>query len=269
MMDIGALRQAISEDVAAGNRPFCVVGTAGTVNTGAIDDLIAIAKICRDRDLWFHVDGAFGALAALSDSLRPRLQGIEQADSLAFDFHKWMHVQYDAGFVLVRNEELHRNAFTLRPEYLDATPRGLAAGSPWFCEYGPEYSRGFRALKVWFTLKEHGFKRFARKIEDNCQQADYLAELIEARPELELLTQVSLNIVCFRFIAPSTTDEELDRINAEIVMDLQEKGTAAPSTTTLRGLLAIRVNITNHRSRLSDFDILVDAIVASGLAKLT
>jgi len=267
-MDIDALRQAIAEDVAAGNRPFCVIGTAGTVNTGAIDDLAAIAGICRDHDLWFHVDGAFGALAALSDALRPRLEGIEQADSLAFDFHKWMHIQYDAGFVLVRDEELHREAFTLRPEYLGAASRGLAAGGQWFCEYGPEYSRGFRALKVWFTLKEHGFNRIAEKIDDNCRQAAYLAKLVEAHPELELVARVSLNIVCFRFVAPSTTDQELDRINAEIVMDLQEKGIAAPSTTLLRDILAIRVSITNHRSTQADFDMLADAVVEAGRAKL-
>ncbi len=263
-MDIEALRQVIADDLEAGNRPFCVVGAAATVNTAAIDNLAAIATISREHDLWFHVDGAFGAIAALSETLKPRLKGIEQADSIAFDFHKWMHVQYDAGFVLIRDEELHREAFTLRREYLTAAPRGLAAGNPWFCEYGPELSRGFRALKIWFALKEHGVDRIVEKVEDNCRQAGYLAELVETHPDLELSAPVSLNIVCFRFIVASLTETQLKDINNEIVMRLQESGIAAPSTTTLNGILAIRVNITNHRSKRQDFDLLVDAVVDTG-----
>ena len=263
-MDIEALRRAIVEDLEAGNRPFCVVGAAATVNTAAIDDLDAIADVCHEHDLWFHVDGAFGAVAALSEVLRPRLKGIERADSIAFDFHKWMHVQYDAGFVLVRREDLHREAFTLRREYLTAAPRGLAAGNPWFCEYGPELSRGFRALKIWFALKEHGIERIARKVEDNCRQARYLAELVEAHADLELSAPVSLSIVCFRFITPGQAEAALDELNGEIVMVLQERGIAAPSTTTLKGRLSIRVNITNHRTTLGDFDILVSAVVDVG-----
>ncbi len=263
-MDLDALQAAIAADLEVGNRPFCVVGTAATVNTAAIDDLDAIADICKAHDLWFHVDGAFGAVAALSDLLRPQLKGIERADSLCFDFHKWMHVSYDAGFVLVRREDLHREAFTLRREYLTAAPRGLAGGNPWFCEYGPELSRGFRALKVWFALKEHGIRGIARKVEDNCRQAAYLAERVEEHPDLQLSAPVSLNIVCFRYFVPSMATEALNQLNSEIVMKVQETGIAAPSTTKLHGVLAIRVNITNHRSTFADFDILVDAVVSAG-----
>ena len=265
-MDTAALRGAILADIDAGNRPFCVIGAAATVNTAAMDDLLAIADICEEFGLWFHIDGAFGAVAALSEKLRPRLKGIERADSIAFDFHKWMHVQYDAAAVLIRREDLHREAFTLRREYLTAAPRGLAGGNPWPCEYGPELSRGFRALKIWFALKEHGIRRIAEKVEDNCRQAAYLAEKVEAHPELELAAPVSLNIVCFRYTAPGKSKDQLTAINGEIVMDLQEQGIAAPSTTTLKGDFAIRVNITNHRTRASDLDILVDAIVAAGRA---
>ena len=263
-MDIVALRQAIRDDLEAGHRPFCVVGSPATVNTGAVDDLDAISRICQEHDLWFHVDGAFGAVAALSETLKPRFKGLERADSIALDFHKWMHVNYDAGIVLIRREDIHREAFTLRREYLTAAPRGLAAGNPWFCEYGPELSRGFRALKVWFHLKEHGIRRIAEKVEDNCRQAAYLGELVQARPELELSTPVSLNICCFRFVAPDLTTTALNRINEEIVMDLQESGVAAPSTTRLNGRLSIRVNITNHRSTMADFDLLVDEVVKLG-----
>lgn len=267
-MDVAALRDMIRQDIEAGNKPFCVIGAAATVNTAAMDDLDAIADVCRDHDLWFHVDGAFGAVAALSDRLRPRLRGIERADSIAFDFHKWMHVQYDAGFVLIRREDLHREAFTLRREYLTDLPRGLAAGNPWFCEYGPELSRGFRALKVWFALKEHGIRQIAAKVEDNCDQAAYLAEKVDAHPDLERLAPVSLNIVCFRYVGKQSPGADLNRLNTEIVMDLQVEGLAAPSTTTLRGLTAIRVNITNHRSTFADIDILVDGVIAKARARV-
>lgn len=263
-MDIDALRAAIEKDLALGKLPFTVMGSPATVNTGAIDDLDAIADVCQEYDLWFHVDGAFGAVAALSDKLKPRFKGIERADSIAFDFHKWMHVQYDAGFVLIREEAAHREAFTLRREYLTAAPRGLAGGNPWFCEYGPELSRGFRALKVWFALKEQGIKRIAEKVEDNCRQAAYLGELVQAHPDLELAAPVSLNICCFRFVTEGRSTEELNRLNSEIVMDLQESGIAAPSTTKLGEVNSIRVNITNHRTTLADMDLLVEAVVKLG-----
>ncbi len=201
-IDLDALRGAIARDRALGARPFLVVGTAGTVNTGAIDDLAALADVCARENLWLHVDGAFGALIALSATLKPRLAGIERADSLAFDFHKWLHVPYDAGCVLVRRGDLHRAAFAMSPDYLRRDARGLAGGDPWFCDYGPELSRGFRALKVWFALKEHGARRLGAMIERNCDQARYLAARIAAEPRLELMAPVALNIVCFRLRAP-------------------------------------------------------------------
>ncbi len=171
---------------------------------------------------------------------------------------------YDAGCILVRRGELQRRAFSGRQDYLAGAARGLAGGEPWFCEYGPELSRGFRALKVWFTLKEHGLTRLGRKVEDNCRQAAALARQVDEHPELELLAPVSLNIVCFRYTWPGALAELLDRINGEIVAELQERGLAAPSTTRLDGALAIRVNITNHRSRQSDLDALLEAVPALG-----
>jgi glutamate/tyrosine decarboxylase-like PLP-dependent enzyme len=266
-MDVGVLNDTIDEDLAAGRRPFCVVATAGTVNTGAIDDLAPIAEVCADKELWLHVDGAFGGLAMLSERLRARLAGIEKADSIAFDFHKWMHVPYDAGCILIRDARAHRKAFSARQDYLAGSSRGLAGGSPWFCEYGPELSRGFRALKVWFTLKEHGVRRLGAKIEENCRQAQYLAERVTAAPALELMAPVDLNIVCFRFSPPGARTGDLDRINEDIVADLQENGVAAPSTTRLGGALVIRVSLTNHRSRIADLDVLIDSILELGAAR--
>ncbi len=263
-VNIDALKEAITSDRAAGFQPFCVIGSAGTVNTGAIDDLDQLASLCASEKLWFHVDGAFGALCMMSERLRPRLKGIERADSLGFDFHKWAHVQYDAGCVLVRDGEAYRAAYAMKPAYLRRAERGLAAGENWPCDYGPELSRSFRALKIWFAIKEHGTARIGELIEQNCAQAKYLAQRIENEPELELLAPVDLNIVCFRLRREGLDAAALDQLNRDIVADVQESGVAAPSTTRINGQLAIRVNITNHRTQRSDLDILVDAVLKAG-----
>jgi len=267
-IDLEALREAIREDRAAGARPFCVIGCAGTVNTGAIDDLDALAGLCAAEKLWFHIDGAFGALAMFSETLRPRLKGIEKADSLAFDFHKWMHVQYDAACVLVRRGDLHRAAFSMRPPYLQRLPRGLGAGEDWPSDLGPELSRSFRALKIWFAMKQHGIRRLGDSIEQNCAQAHYLNERVAREPELEILAPASLNIVCFRYRGEAMSEAELDRLNEEVTADVQESGVAAPSTSRIRGHLAIRANITNHRTRREDLDLLVNAVLEAARARI-
>jgi aromatic-L-amino-acid decarboxylase len=220
--------------------------------------------LCKQEGIWFHVDGAFGALAFMSPALKSRLCGLEKADSIAFDFHKWMHVPYDAGCILVRNGEMHRQTFTTRRSYLASATRGAASGDPWFCEYGPELSRSFRALKVWFTIKEHGVERLAGMIEKNCRQAEYLGVAVRKHPQLQLLAPISLNIVCFRYVPATKQDLDLNDINAEIVMTMHEKGLAVPSTTRLNGALAIRVNLTNHRCQLGDLDSLLTDIVEIG-----
>jgi glutamate/tyrosine decarboxylase-like PLP-dependent enzyme len=265
-MDVLALERAMREDLAAGHRPFLVVGTAGTVNTGAVDDLGAISRVCRTHGVWFHVDGAFGALAALSPSLRDRVEGIREADSLAFDFHKWMHVPYDAGFVLIRDGEAHRRCFSTAPSYLERTSRGLSGGAPWFTEFGPELSRGFRALKVWVTMRHFGLRRIAEKIEENCAQAHHLAGMVSAHPSLQLAAPVTLNIVCFSFKCPGLTATQLEWLNREIVFFLHEQGLAAPSTVRLRGEFHIRVNLTNHRCTEADLEKLVEDVVRIGEA---
>jgi glutamate/tyrosine decarboxylase-like PLP-dependent enzyme len=256
-----ALQQAIDEDRRTGRTPFLVVGTAGTVDTGAIDDLDALAALCRRERLWFHVDGAYGALAMLAPDLAPRLKGIEHADSLAFDFHKWGQVPYDAGFILVRDGVLHRNTFAASAPYLRKELRGLAAGAPWPCDYGPDLSRGFRALKTWFTFKVYGAEALGAVISRTCALARYLESRIAETPELELLAPVELNIVCFRYRA-----EDAQRINPRIVIELQESGVVAPSTTILDGRLAIRAAIVNHRTSQREIDLLVEKSVALGHA---
>ena len=268
-MDTAALRAAIRADREAGLTPFLVVGTAGTVNTGSTDPLTDLSAIAREEGLWFHVDGAFGALARLSPAHAARFAAIEQADSLAFDFHKWLHVNYDAGCVLIREEAHHRHAFSDRPDYLKGSERGIAAGNPWPVEYGPELSRGFRALKVWSQIAGFGTARLGAMIARNCAQADYLSAKVAADPRFELLAPARLNICCFRLKADGLDEAALDALNEEIVIRLQESGIAAPSTTRLKGHLAIRTNLTNHRTEQNDLDFLLTEIVRIGEEVLT
>ncbi|WP_051076813.1 pyridoxal phosphate-dependent decarboxylase family protein [Henriciella marina] len=259
-LNVDALKRAIEADREAGLTPFAIIGTAGTVNTGAIDDLDAIGEIAEDQSLWLHVDGAFAASGVMSPDVSPKLRGIERASSIAFDFHKWLHVNYDAGFVLVRDEALHRQAFSSRPDYLKAAERGLAAGNPWPVEYGPELSRGFRALKIWAHIAEFGTKRLGEAISHNCRLIERLASLVDDTDEFERLAPISTSICCFRYVAAGLENAQLDALNEEIVIRLQEIGIAAPSTTGIGGRLAIRVNMTNHRTREQDLHILLDAI---------
>jgi len=257
MIDISRLEIAILEDRQQGYQPICIIGNAGTVNTGATDDLDRLADICQRQGLWFHVDGAFGALAFLSSELRPLLVGMERADSLAFDLHKWMYMPYEVGCALVRQAEDHRKTFSLTPDYLTHSDRGLAGGSIWFSDYGVQLSRGFRALKVWMSMKEHGAQKYGRLIQQNIDQARYLASLVEDMSELQLLAPVPLNIVCFRFVTDDLDDESLNDLNKELLINLHESGVAAPSYTVIDGKYALRVAITNHRSKREDFEVLV------------
>jgi len=265
-IDLKALRAALSRDRAAGLRPICLVGNAGTVNTGATDDLRALARIAREENLWFHVDGAFGALAALVPDLKPLVAGLEEADSVAFDLHKWLYMPYEVGCTLVRDQQAHRATFNVTPAYLASFDRGIAAGGFPFAERGVQLSRGFRALKVWMSFKTHGVDVFSQLIHQNVRQAHYLAGLVTKHPRLELLAPAPLNVVCFRFVVPGASDEALNALNTEILLRIQESGLAIPSQTMLNGKFALRVAITNHRSRREDFDLLVKAVVETGSA---
>ena len=264
-IDVGELTRMLDADVAAGMQPFCVIGTAGTVNTGATDDLEALAALCRKRKLWFHVDGAFGALVHLSSELRPIVKGMERADSIGFDLHKWGSLPFECACVLVRDAEIHRAAFASTASYIAMSERGVMAGGIPFSERGVDLTRGFKALKVWLSFTAHGTDKHAAVIEQNVRQAQRLAARIELHPELELMAPVPLNVVCFRYVPLARPDDEtLDALNLEILVRLQEQGIATPSGTRLHGRYAIRVANVNHRSRESDFDALVDAVVGIG-----
>ena len=263
-IDLAALAAAVAADRAAGLKPCAVIGTAGTINTGAIDDLAALAQFCHREQLWFHVDGAIGAVAALAPRNGARLEGIELADSVALDLHKWLHVPFEAGCILVRDRRAHRAAFALTPEYLAHAPRGLASGADWYSEYGVQLSRGFRALKVWLSFKEHGLDKYGRLIDQNIAQAERLAELVRAEPELELMAPQSLNIVCFRYRGAGGTQAQLNALNQELLIRLHEAGRVAPSYTTLGGNYCLRAAIANHRTRTSDLAVLIDETLRIG-----
>jgi glutamate/tyrosine decarboxylase-like PLP-dependent enzyme len=256
-IDVQALERMIEADRAAGERPFCVIGNAGTINTGSVDDLAALAEVCSRHGLWFHVDGAIGALLALAPQHRHLVRGMERADSVTLDLHKWLHVPFEAACALVRDRKAHRDTFALTPEYLEHTERGLASGSLWFSEYGLQLSRGFKALKVWMSIKEHGLDKFGRLIDQNIAQAHELAALLAARPGFELMAPVATNIVCFRYNPGAMTDEQLNVFNEELLIRLHESGVAAPSYTTLQNRYCLRAAIVNHRTVGEDLAIMV------------
>jgi glutamate/tyrosine decarboxylase-like PLP-dependent enzyme len=266
-IDLGVLEASIVEDREAGLLPYCVVGNAGTVNTGAIDDLDALADLCERFGLWLHVDGAFGALAWLCPEVRPALSGLQRADSLAFDLHKWMYLPYDVGVAFVRDDAAHRDTFSTTPPYLTNSPESDAHGTS-FSDYGIELTRRFRALKVWLALKTHGVSGFEAQIRQNIYQAQYLADRVAECPELELVAPVSLNVACFRFVADGLGSEELNALNRRILSRVQGGGMALPSSTVLGRRVVIRAAVTNHRSRKEDFDLLIEEILQAGHALL-
>ncbi len=257
-MEQSELLRHIAADRTAGFTPFFVVGTAGSVDVGAIDNLTGIAEVCASERLWMHVDAAFGAVAMLSPWLRPLFSGMERADSVAFDFHKWAQVPYEAGCIVVRDASAHRAAFSREAAYLRRDARGLAAAEPWPVDLGPELSRSFRALKVWMTLRTYGADRLGQVAERSCALALSLAIAIDAEPLLERLAPVALNIVCFRFRPGSDEDQ------TAIAADLQEAGDVVLSITMIEGRVALRAALVNHRTMAGDVDAVVGAVMDAG-----
>jgi len=263
-IDLEALEGALRADRAAGCHPLLVVGNAGTVNTGAFDDLEALADLAAREKLWLHVDGAFGAFAGAVPELRHKVRGMERADSLAFDLHKWMHAPIEAACILVRDAEAQRRAFAVEASYLSSLDRGPAHHGTRFTDRGPQLTRGFRALKAWIEIQAHGAGLYRDLVHQNVEQAAVLAALVDAAPELERLAPVELNIVCFRWRPAAVPEERLDALNRELLQRLQERGIAVPSHTVLDGRFAIRVCITNHRTRHDDLELLVREIERLG-----
>ncbi len=267
-IDVSACRAAIEADKAAGLRPFAIVGNCGTVGTGAIDDLAALRDLADAHGLWLHIDGAFGALAALAPRDSHLVKGQELADSLAFDLHKWGYLPYECGVILTRDGAAQTATWQSQtpggPAYLRSANEGIAVETTYFSDRDLQLSRGFKALKVWMALMEQGVDAIGAAIQSNIDQARYLGRLVEATPELELLAHVSLNVVNFRFRPDGLTDEAVNLLNQKILAQLQIRGIAVPSQTVLEGRFAIRVANTNHRSTEADFDLLVTAVCDIG-----
>lgn len=251
---VDAMRAMIERDRAAGDVPFVIIGTAGTINTGAVDDLHALADLAEETGLWYHVDGAFGAMAALSPQTRALVDGMQRADSLAFDFHKWMYVNYEAACVLIRDAGAQRRSFQAGGSYLEPLPRGVGSRQDPAGGRGLQLSRGFKALKPWMMLRRDGVEKFGRLVAQNMRQARYLGDLVDGSQVLTRVAPVELNIVAFRHDDPTLDPEQLDYVNRELLMRIQERGIATPSSTIIGGRFTLRVCICNHRSRRADFD---------------
>lgn len=267
-MRIDLLEQAIADDRARGIQPVAVIGTAGTVATGAIDPLPRIAEICKREKLWFHVDGAYGALAMLAPRHAPKFAGIEHADSVAFDPHKWLYTPHSGGFVVVRDLQHLASAFSLKPTYVredkERTGNGLDVSM-----LGPQFSRGFAALKIYVSLLAHGRDAYARRIAHDCDLARYLDERVRQHPELESMANVTLSIACFRYVPrdlAGIVDREayLDRLNETLMAEVQMDGRAFCSNAVLGERYALRACIVNFRTEVSDIDTLLSVVVELG-----
>ena len=265
---LGALREAIGRDREAGTQPVAIVGTAGTVATGAVDPLEEIAQIAAAENVWFHVDAAYGGPAILTDDLRPLFAGIEQADSIAFDPHKWLYTPHSGGCVLVRDVGRLASAFEARADYIqedkERTGHGVDLGM-----LGPQFSRGFQALKVWVSLLAHGRRAYAARISHDARLARYMAAQVEQRPELELAAPVTLSICCFRYVPsdlPDGPDREdyLDALNQRLMTEIQLDGRVFCSNAVLRDRFVLRACIVNFRTEADDVDALLDVAIELG-----
>ncbi len=271
-MDTVNLEIKLDEDIANGNVPLCVVAQVGSINVGVIDPLEEIARICKQRNIWFHADGACGAVGAILPNKKSQYRGLELADSVTLDPHKWLYIPYDCGCVLVRDKEKLRRAFSLQAPYLRGTLPADYAGM-YFLEYGPEMSRGFRALKVWMSLKHYGVEGYRKLLSQNVQCVEYLDKLVRGSQDFEALHKPNLFMYCFRYSPTEWMDkwntdelnlnEQVDTLNQQIVDEIKLSGTAFIMSTKLRNRVVIRLSVCSHRTRLSDI-----AVVFSKLREI-
>ena len=267
-LDVAALTRQIATDRANGSTPFLVVGTAGSVSTGAVDPLRALAALCKAEDIWFHVDGAYGAPAVVAAGAPDDLGAMSEADSIAVDPHKWLYAPLEAGCALVRDPALLRGAFAYTPAYYHFDS-GDAAPPPNYYEYGPQNSRGFRALKVWLALRQVGRRGYEEMIGEDMRLSRALFDLVAAHPELEAVTQ-GLSITTFRYVPPGTRRDDpaandvLNPLNSRILDALQQSGRAYVSNAMVDGRFLLRSCIVNFRTSQPDLQELVDAVVEIG-----
>lgn len=265
-IDVPALRAAIRQDRAAGKRPFCVAASAGTVNTGAVDPLDALADLCAEEDLWLHVDGALGAVGILDPAVAERYAGLDRADSLTVDPHKWLSVPVECGAALVRDGALLRETFSLVPPYLRTEEGKGFGGLPWYSEYGFQQTRGFRALKLWSTLLLAGKDGLARHVSRCNTLARRLGQLVDEAEDLDLLAPVDLSIVCFRYLPPGAdlAPDRVDALNKAIMEEVQAGGDAFLTQTSLDGRFALRACVYHYATTEPDLRALLDAVRRAG-----
>ena len=261
-MDVAALDRAIAEDRAAGHLPICVVASAGDVNTGAIDPLDAIADVCAHHRVWFHVDGAYGGFAVLAPTVTKQFRGLTRADSVALDPHKWLFAPVDVGCLLARDYAALHTTFSQGASYVDVVADERMSDFA-FWDYGPELSRRFRALKVWFALKLHGVDAIAAAIESNIQIARQLAAAVDASRDFERLAPAPLSIVCFRYAPRDRPIDALDTLNRRLMLEVQRRGDAYLSNAVLNGQFALRACIVNYRTSAADVERLLEAVRAA------
>ncbi len=270
-MRVDALRTAITRDMRNGYKPVAVVGTAGTVGTGAIDPLDEIADVCAEHGLWFHVDGAYGGVAALTDALRPLFRGVERANSIALDPHKWLYTPHSSGAVVLRDFELFSQAFGIRPSYVHEDKESTGRGIDLYA-LGPQFSRGFHALKIWVSLLAHGWNAYERRIAHDVALARYAFDLAAAHPELETIgPEPPLSIACFRYVprelrGDAAAEPRLNALNERLMEELQLGGRVYPSNVVIDGRFALRACIVNFRTEAADIDALISESVVRGRA---
>jgi aromatic-L-amino-acid/L-tryptophan decarboxylase len=261
-IDINILEQTIQEDITKNKKPFLVIGTAGDVSTGAVDDLKALASICKKYSLWFHVDGAYGMPAAAVPSHSHLFEGIREADSIALDPHKWLYSPLEAGCVLVKDPNHLTETFSSHPVYYNFSADDGPAGIN-FYEYGLQNSRGFRALKVWVSLQHLGRNGYVKLIEEDIRLSERMFSLAKDHPELEAVSQ-SLSIATFRYLAPDMNEEQLNQLNERLLNITQQKGEAFLSNAVINGKFCLRACIVNFRTTEKDIQEVIDIIVHEG-----
>ena len=257
-IDLNALRSQIETDIKQGYTPFCLIGNAGTVNTGAIDDLAALGHLAKEYSMWYHVDGAYGGLAAMLPSLKAKYQGLEMADSVAVDFHKWLYQPFEAGCVMVKNWQILKRAYFKKADYLDTSLEGV--GRLDFNEHYFQLSRNAKALKIWMSVKAYGMTRIRKMIQKDIDLTHYLAEQIESSPDFEIKSRSNLAVACFRYVGDIEEEQEIARINQELIPVLERDGRVFITGTRLNGEFVLRACIINHRKQESDIDFLLKVI---------
>jgi glutamate/tyrosine decarboxylase-like PLP-dependent enzyme len=263
-----AVRAAIEQDIGRGVRPLCVVGTAGTTELGAIDPLAELADIAAAHGCWFHVDAAYGGPAAMVDELKPRFAGIERADSITCDPHKWLNTPISSSLVLIRDPARHLAAFTLKPDYAQQDAE-LEQDMVMRYQWTPQFTRPFDALPVWVSLLAHGWSTYARRIMHDIELTRWLHELVAAHAELEPLAEPELSIACFRYVPADLAGDEgaagyLDELNEQIIYAVQRAGRAYPSNAVVAGRFAIRACLIGFRTEAEHVEALVDDVVRFG-----